>query len=53
MLIILRFWTSSTGAIVEHFVWFIAVAEKTGEYLTNKRIRRKWSRYPRQKGTGV
>lgn len=36
MSIILRFCNSSTGAIEEHFVGFIAVAETTGEYLTNE-----------------
>ncbi|CAG4956026.1 unnamed protein product [Parnassius apollo] len=35
MSIILRFCNSSTGVIEEHFVGFIAVTEKTGEYLTN------------------
>ncbi|GFY26040.1 zinc finger MYM-type protein 1 [Trichonephila clavipes] len=35
MSIILRFCNSSTGAIEEHFVGFIAFAETTGEYLTN------------------
>ncbi|GFW17858.1 zinc finger MYM-type protein 1 [Trichonephila clavipes] len=33
--IILRFYNSSTGAIEEHFVGFIAFAETTGEYITN------------------
>ncbi|GFW50465.1 zinc finger MYM-type protein 1 [Trichonephila clavipes] len=32
---ILRFCNSSTGAIEEHFVGFIAFAETTGEYITN------------------
>ncbi|GFV55748.1 zinc finger MYM-type protein 1 [Trichonephila clavipes] len=35
MSIILRFCNSSTGAIEEHFVGFIAFAETTGEYITN------------------
>ncbi|GFX20393.1 zinc finger MYM-type protein 1 [Trichonephila clavipes] len=35
MSIILRFCNSSTGAIEEHFVGFIAFAETTGEYMTN------------------
>lgn len=35
MSIILRFCNSSTGEIEEHFIEFIAVAETTGEYLTN------------------
>ncbi|GFW26502.1 zinc finger MYM-type protein 1 [Trichonephila clavipes] len=35
MSIILRFFNSSTGAIEEHFVGFIAFAETTGEYITN------------------
>lgn len=34
MSIILRFCNLSTGAIEEHFIGFIAVAETTGEYLT-------------------
>ncbi|GFV84582.1 zinc finger MYM-type protein 1 [Trichonephila clavipes] len=35
MSIILRFCNSSTGAIEEHFVGFIAFAETTGESITN------------------
>ncbi|GFW66528.1 zinc finger MYM-type protein 1 [Trichonephila clavipes] len=35
MSIILRFCNSSTGAIEEHFIGFIAFAETTGEYKTN------------------
>ncbi|GFT93862.1 zinc finger MYM-type protein 1 [Trichonephila clavipes] len=35
MLIILRFCNSSTEAIEEHFVGFIAFAETMGEYITN------------------
>ncbi|GFX90399.1 zinc finger MYM-type protein 1 [Trichonephila clavipes] len=35
MSIILRFCNSSTGAIEEHFVGFIAFAETTGEYIIN------------------
>ncbi|GFV16842.1 zinc finger MYM-type protein 1 [Trichonephila clavipes] len=35
MSIILRFCDSSTGAIEEHFVGFIAFTETTGEYITN------------------
>ncbi|GFV73762.1 zinc finger MYM-type protein 1 [Trichonephila clavipes] len=35
MSIILRFCNSSTGALEEHFVGFIAFAETTGEYITN------------------
>ncbi|GFX19586.1 zinc finger MYM-type protein 1 [Trichonephila clavipes] len=35
MSIILRFCNSSTGAIEEHFVGFIAFAETTGKYITN------------------
>ncbi|GFU26318.1 zinc finger MYM-type protein 1 [Trichonephila clavipes] len=35
MSIILRFCHSSTGAIEEHFVGFIAFAETMGEYITN------------------
>ncbi|GFV07580.1 TTF-type domain-containing protein [Trichonephila clavipes] len=35
MSIILKFCNSSTGAIEEHFVGFIAFAETTGEYITN------------------
>ncbi|GFX08045.1 zinc finger MYM-type protein 1 [Trichonephila clavipes] len=35
MSIILRFCNSSTGAMEEHFVGFIAFAEATGEYITN------------------
>ncbi|GFT40466.1 zinc finger MYM-type protein 1 [Trichonephila clavipes] len=35
MSIILRFCNSSTGAIEEHFVGFIAFSETTGEYITN------------------
>ena len=35
MSIILRFCNSSTGAIEEHFVGFIAITETTGEYLAS------------------
>ncbi|GBP51838.1 Zinc finger MYM-type protein 1 [Eumeta japonica] len=38
MSIILRFCNTSTGAIEEHFVGFISVAETTGEYLTNTKL---------------
>ncbi|GFY10860.1 zinc finger MYM-type protein 1 [Trichonephila clavipes] len=38
MSIILRFCNSSTGAIDEHFVGFIAFAETTGEYITNSML---------------
>ncbi|GFT92324.1 zinc finger MYM-type protein 1 [Trichonephila clavipes] len=41
MSIILRFCNSSTGAIEEHFVGFIAFAETTGEYITNSILQKR------------
>lgn len=54
MSVILRFCNTSSGTIEEHFIGFLPVAEKTGEYLTNtileelkKRIRYSKLSWPR------